>query len=282
VPGRMEGKKVVVIGAGQPADDAYGNGRAIAVLMAREGGEVFAVDLVAARAEATVDEIRGAGGTAHPFAADVGRADECAGLASAAAETMSGIDVLVNNVGITTGDGGPMRITEETWQQIFDVNLRSMWLTCRTVIPVMQAQGHGCITNMSSTGARMGVSVLFAYGIAKAGVDALTHALAREYAPDNIRVNSVLPGQVATPLGLEPFSDRDRARTRDEREELRARNVPLGRMGTAWDVAHAVLFLSSDDAGFITGVNLPVDGGALTIVANYSRPRNQPADGSGG
>jgi len=227
-----------------------------------------------------VDEIREAGGVAHAFAADVGRPDECERLVSAAAAAMGGIDILVNNVGITTGDGSPMHITEDTWQAIFDVNLRSMWLTSRAVVPVMQAQGHGCITNMSSTGARMGMSVLFAYGVAKAGVDALTHALAREYAPDNIRVNSVLPGQVATPLGLEPWSERDRARTREEREDVRARNVPLGRMGTAWDVAHAVLFLSSEDAAFITGVNLPVDGGALTVVANYSRPRDAFRAGS--
>jgi NAD(P)-dependent dehydrogenase (short-subunit alcohol dehydrogenase family) len=138
-------------------------------------------------------------------------------------------------------------------------------------------KGHGVITNISSTGSRMGSSVLFAYGIAKGRRERDDARTGTRIRADNIRVNSVLPGAIETPLGLEPWSARDRDRTRDELVARRAKLVPLGRMGSAWDVAHAVAFLSSDDADFMTGVDLPVDGGALTIVAAYRPPPARPA-----
>jgi NAD(P)-dependent dehydrogenase (short-subunit alcohol dehydrogenase family) len=279
VPGRMEGKKVVVVGAGQQPGGSTGNGRAIAVQMAREGAEVCAVDRLEDRARETVEQIASEGGDAHVVVADVAEASDCAALVDQSVLRMGRVDVLVNNVGVTSGDGHPAVVSEAAWQRIMDLNLRSMWLTTRAVVPGMQEQGGGAITNISSTGARVGSSVLFAYGIAKAGVDALTHAIAREYAPWGIRCNSVLPGAIDTPLGVEEWVARGDGPSRDEVVAQRGRNVPLGHMGTAWDVAHAVVFLSSDEAAFITGTHLPVDGGTLAYIGTFRPPRRSSQTG---
>jgi NAD(P)-dependent dehydrogenase (short-subunit alcohol dehydrogenase family) len=273
----MDGKKVVVVGAGQPASELLGNGRAIAALMAREGAELCAVDMVGSRADETVDQIVEAGGRAHAIVADIMNPEDCARLIHEAHAAMGRIDVLVNNVGINLGDGDPVTLDEERWQQIVDVNLRGTWLTSRAVVPIMQKQGGGAITNISSIGARTGGGRLFAYSISKAGVDALTHSFAVNYAPWCIRCNSVLPAWIATPHSVEGLRDAGVAATPDDMVALATRSAPLGRMGTAADVAHAVLYLSSDDAGFVTGVHLPVDGGSLAIVGQYQRPSNLSA-----
>lgn len=271
MPGRMEGKKAVVVGAGQPAHDLVGNGRAIATLLAREGAEVCAVDRDRARAEATVEEIVARGGRAHVVAADISVAADCARLIEESHATMGRIDALVNNVGVNDGDASAVDLSEDGWQRIIDINLRGTWLTSRAVIPIMQEQRGGVITNISSVAARIG-GLRLAYGVSKAGVNALTHSLAVSYAPWGIRCNSVMPAWIATPHAMEGLIRAGTSSSEEEVIELGRRLAPLGRMGTAMDVAHAVLFLSSDEAGFITGLDLPVDGGALAVVGSYQRP----------
>ena len=273
---RMEGKKVVVVGAGQPPSELVGNGRAIANLMAREGAEVCAVDVIESRVQETVELIKSEGGRAHPIVADVHGPADCARIVDEARSVMGRIDVLVNNVGVNQGDASPLELDEATWQRIMDINLRAMWLTSRAVVPLMQEQGEGVITNISSIGSRTAGGPLFAYGISKAGVNALTHYFAVTYAPWGIRCNSVLPAWVVTPHSMEGLKHAGLAVTEEQYYEYGRRSVPLGRMGTATDVAHAVLFLSSDEANFITGVDLPVDGGALAIVGAYQRPADAP------
>jgi NAD(P)-dependent dehydrogenase (short-subunit alcohol dehydrogenase family) len=268
----MRGRKTVVVGAGQLESELLGNGRAIAALFAREGAEVCVVDHVESRAKSTVQQITDEGGRAHLMVADVGAADECTQIIDDARAVMGRIDVLVNNVGVNRGDATPLDLDEGTWARIMDVNLRSMWLTSRAVVPHMQEQGGGVITNISSIGSKTGGGRLFAYALSKAGVNELTHFFAVSYAPWGVRCNTVLPAWVVTPHSMEGLKDAGYAIDEEQYYELGARSVPLGRMGTAHDVANAVLFLSSDDAGFITGVELPVDGGALAVIGSYQRP----------
>jgi NAD(P)-dependent dehydrogenase (short-subunit alcohol dehydrogenase family) len=221
---------------------------------------VLLVDRDVESALETETMIKGEGGESSVFQADVTRAAECEALVRACVDVYGRIDVLHNNVGIGTGDAGPVHLTEEAWDRIFDVNLKSMFLTCKQVLPVMREQASGCITNVSSAAAVAATGML-AYKTSKAGVNALTHSLAMGNAKYGIRVNAIMPGLMNTPMAIEGISQ---ARGIPKEELIRARDarVPLGgKMGTAWDVAHAALFLASDEARFITGVILPVDGG---------------------
>jgi len=277
--GRMEGKKTVVVGAGQLESELLGNGRAIATLFARAGAEVCAVDNVESRVRETADQIAGEGGHAHVIVADVQSPDDCARIVDEAKAAMGRIDVLVNNVGVNNEDAAPLELEESTWQRIMDINLRAMWLTSRAVVPIMQEQGGGAITNISSIGSKTGGGRLFAYAMSKAGVNELTHFFAVSYAPWGIRCNTVLPAWVVTPHSMEGLKEAGYAIDEEQYYAFGRTSVPLGRMGTADDVANAVLFLSSDDANFITGVELPVDGGALAIVGSYQRPAGAPAPG---
>lgn len=271
----MEGRKAVVVGAGQPESDLLGNGRAIALYLAREGAEVSCVDRDVTRAEATAEIIFQAGGKAHVVTADVGNADDCVRLIEESARLLGGIDTLVNNVAINHVDAEPLSLTVEGWQLMMDVNLRSQWLTSRTVIPFMRKAGRGAITNISTIGSKTLGGRMFAYAISKAGVNALTHFFATSFAADNIRCNAVLPAWVLTPHSIEGLTRHGWTPSREELERTGVNNVPMHRMGDAEDVAAAVLFLSSDEAGFITGLEVPVDGGALQMVGRYVRP--QPA-----
>ena len=272
----MQGKKAVVVGAGQPPNELLGNGRAIAELLAREGAEVCAVDRDAERAQATVKKIIAEGGKAHVIIADVGNPDDCARLVAESHAAMGRIDALVNNVGINHGDGDPLKLELAGWQRIMDVNLRSMWLTSRAVVPIMQKQGGGAITNISTVGSRTGGGPLFAYSISKAGVNALTHFFAVSYAHLNIRCNAVLPAWVLTPHSIAGLVNAGLAVNQAEIMERGSRSVPLGRMGNAMDVANAVLYLSSDESNFTTGLEVPVDGGTLAIIGQYARPSVSP------
>jgi NAD(P)-dependent dehydrogenase (short-subunit alcohol dehydrogenase family) len=273
----MEGKKAVVVGAGQPPHDLVGNGRAIATFLAREGAEVCAVDRDLDRAEATVEQIVKAGGRAHAIVADVGNPDDCARLIEESYAAMGRIDALVNNVAINHVDADPLSLDVAGWQLMMDVNLRSMWLTSRAVVPFMRKHGGGAITNISTIGSRTGGGRMFAYSISKAGVNALTHFFAVSFAPDNIRCNAVLPGWVLTPHAVEGLTRHGFVADQKELEERTSRMVPMGRMCTAEDIANAVLFLSSEDSGFITGLEVPVDGGTLSIIGRYERPATKPA-----
>jgi NAD(P)-dependent dehydrogenase (short-subunit alcohol dehydrogenase family) len=272
VSARMEGKKAIVVGAGQPRHHLVGNGRAIATLLAREGAEVCAVDRDKDRAEETVAQILADGGLAHALTADVSDPDDCARLVAESYATMGRIDVLVNNVGVSYCDAGPLELEPEPWQEIMDINLRGMWLTSKAVVPLMKEQGGGAITNISTVGARTGGGRLFAYSISKSGVNALTHFFAVEYAQYGIRCNAVLPAFIVTPHSMEGLVYAGVVATEDQVIEYGRRRVPLGRTGSATDVANAVLFLSSEESSFITGLEVPVDGGMLAIIGRYERP----------
>jgi NAD(P)-dependent dehydrogenase (short-subunit alcohol dehydrogenase family) len=262
---RLQDKAAIVVGAGQTPGETIGNGRATAILFAREGARVLLVDRSLESALETQAMIKDKGFEATAFEADVTRDAECRGLARACIHSYGRIDILHNNVGIGAGDTGPVHLTEEAWHHIFDVNLKSMFLTCKHVLPVMREQRSGCIINISSVAAVAATGML-AYKTSKAGVNALTHQIAMGNARHGIRANAILPGLMNTPMAIEGIA---RARGIPKEDLIRARDaqVPLGgKMGTAWDVAYAALFLASDEARFITGVLLPVDGGQSARV----------------
>lgn len=257
---RVAGKTAVVVGAGQTPGDTVGNGRAISLLLAREGAEVLCVDRRLASAEETCAMVEAEGGVAHALEADITVEADNAAMAAAATERWDRIDILVNNVGIGNGDNIATRIEPDAFDLIHTVNFKGPWMTCRAFLPTMEAQGSGSIVNISSIAA-VCATPLLAYKTSKAALNALTHQLAMTYARAGIRVNGVMPGLMDTPMAIEGIA----AGFGVDKDELRAsRNkaVPLRRtMGTAWDVAYAVLYLASDEAGFVTGVTLPVDGG---------------------
>jgi NAD(P)-dependent dehydrogenase (short-subunit alcohol dehydrogenase family) len=263
--GRLDGKRAVVVGGGQTPGETIGNGRATAVLFAREGAHVVVVDRHEASARDTADAIAAEGGRADVVVADIADEDAVRRLVAESLEILGGIDVLHNNVGIGAGDSTPHRLEAEVWDRIMDVNLRAMWLTCKHVVPHMREQGGGAIVNISSTAAIMAANTLTAYKISKAGVNALTQALASSNAKYGIRANAIMPGLMDTPMAVDAQA-RATGRPRDELAAARASRVPMGHMGTAWDVAHAALFLASDEARFISGVVLPVDGAQHTQV----------------
>ena len=257
---RLEEKVAIVVGAGQTPGDTIGNGRATAILFAREGARVLLVDRDIDSARETEKMIAAENGEAFPFEADVTREDDCAGLAAACVERFGRIDVLHNNVGIGKGDTSAVRMELETWRRILDVNLTAMLLTCKHVLPQMREQRSGSIINISSL-ASVAATGMTAYKVSKAGVNALTQQIAIANASRGIRCNAILPGLMNTPMAIEGIADATGA-SKEDLIKARDAMVPLeGRMGTAWDVANAALFLASDEARFITGVLLPVDGG---------------------
>jgi len=257
--GRLAGKTALVAGGGQTPGETLGNGRATAVLFAREGARVLVVDRDRARAEETVAEILDAGGEAHPLVADVSREADCEAMIARAVERFGRLDVLHNNVGIGAADTGPAHMREEVWDRIQEVNVKSVMFACKHALPVMREQRAGVITNISSVAAVCSVGIV-AYKASKAAVNAYTQSLAIGNARYGIRANVIMPGLMNTPMAIEGYVAAGR-----DREELireRDRNVPLaGGMGDAWDVAWAAVYLASDEARFVTGVMLPVDGG---------------------
>ncbi len=263
--GRLDGKVAVVIGAGQTPGDTIGNGRATAVLFAREGARVVAVDRRKDSATQTVDMIRGEGGDAIAIEADATDEAACEQLAGEVRESHGRIDVLHNNVGIGTDDKDFLHITEETFDRVLAVNLKSVVFPCKHIVPVMRGQGRGAITNISSIAA-VASARMTAYKISKAGVNAYTQMLAIANAKYGVRANVIMPGLINTPMAIEGLSA-EFGIDKDELIAMRDARVPLGgQMGTAWDIAYAALFLASDEAKFITGVALPVDGGQTARV----------------
>ncbi|MCI0387485.1 MAG: SDR family oxidoreductase [Acidobacteria bacterium] len=258
---RLQNKVAIIAGAGQTPGDTIGNGRATAILFAREGASVVLVDRDPESARETQAMIQADGGACFVCEADITRAEDCSAFTQAALDAYGRIDILHNNVGVGAGDTELVRLVEEAWDRILEVNLKGLFLSCRQVLPVMRQQQQGCIINISSIAAVCSATSLTAYKISKAGVNAMTQTLAIGNAKYGVRVNAIMPGLINTPMAIESHM---KARNIAKADLIRERDsqVPLrGKMGTAWDVAHAALFLASDEAQFITGVALPVDGG---------------------
>ena len=262
---RLQDRIAVIVGGGQTPGETIGNGRATALRFAREGAKVLVVDNRLESAEDTAGLVNDAGGEASAFAADITSEADCAALVAEAVTRYGRLDILHNNVGRSRGDSDGENLDETQWREIMDMNLFGMAMTCKHALPVMREQGGGAIINISSIAsvAAMGTVI---YRLTKAGVNALTRELATENAAHGIRVNAILPGLMDTPMAIERRALEQNV-SRDTVREARNRRVPLGgKMGTAWDVANAALFLASDEAAFITGVLLPVDGGQTARV----------------
>lgn len=265
---RLSGKTALVVGAGS-AGPGWGNGKATAVLFAREGAKVFCVDVNPAAAEETAHIIRSEGGEAEAFRADVSKPEEIAAFVEACVSRFGRIDVLDNNVGLAEV-GGVVELPEEVWDRMFQVNLKSCYLAMKHVIPVMERQGGGSIVNISSIASIRYTGVPYAtYYATKAAMNHLSRTTAVEYAPKNIRVNCVLPGLMKTPM-VEKSAGLAKSYAGGDVEGMwkaRDAQVPMGHMGTAWDVAYAALFLASDEAKYVTGLDLVVDGGVTLKMA---------------
>ncbi|MEM7129332.1 MAG: SDR family NAD(P)-dependent oxidoreductase [Chloroflexota bacterium] len=262
---QLQDKIAIVVGAGQTAGETIGNGRATAIRFAREGARLLLVDRDVASAEETAKLISNEGGIASVCRGDITVESDCQSIAATCMERYGRIDILHNNVGTLVGDASAIDLAEAHWHRIMDINLTGMFLTCKHVLPTMRTQQSGVITNISSTASLCSNRTL-AYKASKAGINAMTQTLAMENAPYGIRVNAILPGLMDTPMAIEPRANtqgRERETIRQERDA----QVPLRKkMGTAWDVAAAALFLASDEAQYITGVLLPVDGGLSARV----------------
>ena len=259
---RLKDKVAIVVGAGS-VGPGWGNGKATAVVFAREGAKVFAVDVNLAEAEETKGIIDQEGGECTAHKADVSNAAEVEAFVKRCMEIYGRIDILHNNVGIGVL-GGPVELSEEDWDRVHAVNLKGIFLTCKYVLPHMEAQGGGAIVNISSLASiRDNGTGYIAYSTSKAGVNQLTQSVAMQYAKKNIRVNCIVPGYMDTPMthSLVEFYGGDLEKMR----EIRRSRVPLGRLGEGWDTAYAALFLASDEAKFITGTQLIVDGGQSCI-----------------
>jgi NAD(P)-dependent dehydrogenase (short-subunit alcohol dehydrogenase family) len=257
---RLQDRVAVVVGAGQTPGATIGNGRATAITFAREGARLVLVDRDPDSLEETAELARGEGADVATVVVDVAGDDGPDRIVGAAVDAFGGIDVLHNNVGIGAGDGPPHHLDDDVYDRIMDVNLRAMWRMCRAAIPLLRASDHGVIVNVSSLASIAAAGNLTAYKLSKAGVNALTQNLATTNAKYGVRANAILPGFIDTPMAVDAVAralDTERSTVAD----VRAAMVPLGRQGTAWDVANAALFLASDEAAFITGVLLLVDGG---------------------
>ena len=257
---RLSGKSAIVVGAGQTPGTTIGNGRAMAILFAREGADVLCVDRDGARAAETVEVIIKEGGRAAALEANTVKPGAADAIVAAAKSRFGRIDILVNNVGIGGGDAPAHKLDEVAFDRIMSVNLKGTWLMSKAVIVAMREQRAGAIVNISSLASIAGGNQV-AYEVSKAAVNRLTTSIAQANARHGIRCNAILPGLMDTPMAVAGIAE---ASGQDQETVRQARNarVPLGgKMGTAWDTAHAALFLASDESRFITGVLLPVDGG---------------------
>ncbi len=260
---RFEGKVAIVTGAGC-VGAGWGNGRAIAVRLAEEGARVFAVDRDLLRLEETLALAGGARASIATHACNVTSGIEVAAMVQACLGQCGGtIDILVNNVGGSAA-GGPVELSEEAWDDQVDVNLKSVFLSCKHVLPTMIAKRGGAIVNIASTsGLRWTGSAQVAYAATKAGVIQLSRVVAVQQAPHGIRVNTVVPGQLHTPMVEARLAGQRTGGDVQTLLEQRKKRIPLGFMGDGRDTAAAVLFLASDEARFITGTELVVDGGMV-------------------
>ena len=251
MPDRLAGKSAIITGAGSRAE-GIGNGRATAILFTREGADVLLVDRDESAVQATLDMIRAEGNDAAIAVADVTATEDCARIVADAVRRYGKLDILHNNVGIG-GRGTVEQISEVEWDHVQRVNVTSMMLTCKHAIPALRENGGGAITNVSSIAA-LRPRGLTAYSVSKAAVATLTQALAVDHGRDHIRANCIMPGPVYTPMVYS-------AGMSDELRERRKNASLLKQEGEPWDIGWAAVFLASDEAKYVTGVILPVDGG---------------------
>jgi NAD(P)-dependent dehydrogenase (short-subunit alcohol dehydrogenase family) len=264
--GRVAGKVGIVVGGGQTRGQTIGNGRATAIILAREGAKIAVVDRDVDSAEETVEAIQKEGGEAMALQANATSEEDVRRVVAAAVERYGRLNILHTNVGasIALGDAPADQISEEALDKSFAVNFKSAWLACKHALPHLRKVG-GSITIISSLAARNQYPWI-GYKATKTALIALTETLAAAEARHQVRVNAILPGAMNTPMAIEP-----RVAKGVPREEViaaRDRRVPLGKMGTGWDVGYAALFLHSDEAQFITGVSLAVDGGELVAAGS--------------
>ena len=258
--GRLQNKVALVVGAGSIAE-GWSNGKAASVLFAREGARIFAADINLAAAEETAAIIQGEGGAATAHAANATSAEQVKAMVAACMDAYGQIDVLHNNVGGSI-PGGAVEIDEADWDANIALNLKSVFLTCKAVLPIMEAQGSGAIVNLSSVaGMRFIDRPLASYQAAKAGLVQFSRALGVEYAPKGIRCNCVVPGLMDTPLVRHRLIDKEYPEKAAAVLARRHALSPMGHMGDAWDVAYAALYLASDEARYVTATEIVVDGG---------------------
>ena len=257
---RLEGRIAIVTGAGC-VGPGWGNGRATAVRFAEEGAKIFAVDLNPDALEETIERTRNVGGEIVGHICDITDGDAVAAMVRACVDHFGRVDILVNNVG-GSAKGGPADMTEDVWDKQVDFNLKSVYLTCRNVLPVMEKQQSGAIVNTSSTsGMRWTGAAQSAYAATKAAVIQFSKVVAVEYAAKGVRVNTVVPGQLHTPMVEARLAGQRAGGDVDALLAQRLARIPLGFMGDGRDTANAALFLASDEARFITGTEIVVDGG---------------------
>ena len=269
--GRLAGRAAIVVGAGS-VGSGWGNGKATAVLFAREGARVLCVDVDEEAARETVAIIRGEGGVAEACVGDASSAADVQAAVARCVERFGGLDVLDNNVGVFEA-GGVADLPEDRWNRVLAVNLTSFFLTMKHAVPAMERRGGGAIVNISSIASLRHTgpgAPSIAYSTSKAAVNHLTSTAAIECAPKGIRVNAILPGLMKTPM-VDAMRDALVAgygvADVEELERARDAQCPLGRQGDAWDVARAAVFFASAESRYITGVALVVDGG-LTLMGN--------------
>lgn len=258
--GRLEGKVAIVTGAGC-VGTGWGNGRAMAVRFVEEGARVLAADRDPARLEETLERAGALRSAMHAHQCDATDSASVKAMIEAAIKQFGRIDIMVNNVGGSAA-GGPVEMSEEVWDAQIDFNLKSVFLGCKHVLPVMEAQGSGVIINVASTsGLRWTGAAQVAYAATKAAVMQLTKVVAVQYAPKGIRVNCVVPGQLHTPMVEMRLAKQRAGGDVEALLASRRKRIPLGFMGDGRDTANAALFLASDEAKFITGTDIIVDGG---------------------
>ncbi len=258
--GRVQDKVALVVGAGSVAE-GWGNGKAAAALFAREGAQVFAVDVNLEAADETARLVKQEGGTCIAHATDVTKSDQVQAMTEACVAAFGRIDILHNNVGGSV-PGGPVEMSEEAWDANVDLNLKSAFLTCKYALPVMVAQGNGAVVNVASiAGMTYYGSDLIAYRASKAGLVQFTRGVAMQYIRKGIRANTVIPGLMHTPLVEHRVAGQYHGGDIEKAIERRNAMCPMGHMGDAWDVAYAALYLASDEAKYVTATEILVDGG---------------------
>lgn len=264
--GRLQDRVAIITGAGS-ISEGIGNGRATAIRFSTEGASVVLVDRNEAALDATAEAVQAQGGDCLRVVADVSVSQDCERIVRSCIDAHGRVDILHNNVGIEI-PGGLLDQKESDWDKTLNVNLKSMYLMCRSAIPHMVEQGSGSVVNISSINALTTLpSPSLAYSVSKAGVVAFTREVAIEFAPSGVRVNSILPGMMATPFVISSLTG---AYGGDTEQMMRYRDAlsPMGRQGESWDVAAMAVFLASDDSRYVTGATMVVDGGQSLRIAS--------------